>query len=266
MHQSLVSLHCPSSSHSMLTKLMKQTALLVGGIGFFFMQPALRLRAQDPVKSFPKNYSIALDNPSVVVVRVHYGPHEQIRVHDHSKLPTVYVYLSDSGPVQFSHEEDPPFALTRPAIKKGAFRVSQGRVERHGVHNMDSISSDFLRVELKQIPLGVLGASFRGAAPSDFLRSRTAKEFDNPLLEIDRVICAASEVCKISPSISASVLVSFGPAHLTNESARQESTRIPEGDVRWLGAGERLEVSGDGIQPAHFLRFLLKESAAQNGM
>jgi hypothetical protein len=59
------------------------------------------IRPQDPVTTFPQNYAIALYNGDVTVVRVHYGPHEHIAVHDHSKFPTIYVYLNDSGPVRF---------------------------------------------------------------------------------------------------------------------------------------------------------------------
>ena len=88
------------------------------------------------------------------MIRVHYGSHEKVGVHDHSAYPTVYVYLSDSPPVQFTHDEQPPFVLTRPPAKAGAFRLSPGRRERHSVENMGDTSSDFLRVELRQVPLG----------------------------------------------------------------------------------------------------------------
>ena len=42
-----------------------------------------------------------LDNEQVQVMRVHYDPHEELAEHDHSHYPTVYVYLSNSGPVRF---------------------------------------------------------------------------------------------------------------------------------------------------------------------
>jgi hypothetical protein len=44
--------------------------------------------AQDPIVAFPKNYSLILDNDVVSVIHVHYGPHEHIEVHDHSKSGT----------------------------------------------------------------------------------------------------------------------------------------------------------------------------------
>ena len=118
-------------------------------------------RAQDSLKVFPKSYSLVFENSAVSVIRVHYGPHEKVGIHDHSDYPTVYVYLSDSPPVRFELDEKPPFALTRPPAKIGAFRVSPGRRERHSVENLGGTSSDFLRIELKQVPLGSV-QSFRG--------------------------------------------------------------------------------------------------------
>jgi hypothetical protein len=104
-------------------------------------------------------------------VRVHYGPHEKLGIHDHSKMPTIYVYLSDSDPIRSSHIEEHPFTLLRPRVQQGAFRVSPGRIERHSVENMGDRSSDFLRVEMKTIPLGRIPGSFRGVAPAVLSRS-----------------------------------------------------------------------------------------------
>ena len=119
---------------------------------------------QDPVVALPKNYSVAFENNLVSVIRVHYAPHERIAVHDHPKFPTVYVYLNGSGPVRFQHDEKPPFTIVRPPTATGAFRVSPGRLERHSVENLGNTNSDFLRVELKQVPLGHALESFRGKA------------------------------------------------------------------------------------------------------
>ena len=59
--------------------------------------------AQDPVITFPKNYSVLLDNSATEVIRVHYEPHEKLGVHDHSINPTVYVYLNNTpAPSVFS--------------------------------------------------------------------------------------------------------------------------------------------------------------------
>ena len=107
----------------------------------------------DPLRILPANYQLVLENNWVRVVRTHYGLHEKLRVHSHSQWATVYVYLSDSPPIQFRHIEKPAFTLTRPPAKTGAFRVSPGRVEIHEVENLGDTASDFFRIELKQIPL-----------------------------------------------------------------------------------------------------------------
>src|SRR5579884_3621909 len=111
--------------------------------------------AQDPLTLLPRNYRLDFENPIVRVVHVHYEPHEKLPVHKHSERPTVYVYLSDSGPVRYTHVEAHPFTMVRRALKAGTFRVSPGRLEKHEVENLGDIPTDYLRVELKQVPLGV---------------------------------------------------------------------------------------------------------------
>jgi hypothetical protein len=201
------------------------------------------------VAAYPKNYSIALENEAVAVVRVHYGPHEKLGVHDHSKTPTIYVYLSDSGPVQFQHFEEKGFALTRPPTAKGAFRVSPGRVEVHTVENLGATSSDFLRVELKQIPLGRLTQAFRGASPRSLSESRTSVEFKTPVVEVQRIIWAGSAACSVDPYPAPSLLVIFTAVH----SAMQV---LEPGAVRWLQSSEGLTIT-PVTGSAHLLRILI---------
>jgi len=58
--------------------------------------------AQRPAP-LPPNYKVILDNESVLVQRVHYGPHELVPLHDHPAVATVYVYLNHSGVVDIAH-------------------------------------------------------------------------------------------------------------------------------------------------------------------
>ena len=106
----------------------------------FFVAPLL---SQDPLQVLPDNYRLMFQNDVVRVIRVSYRPLEKLPVHDHSAKPTVYVYLSDSGPVKFSHVEDPPFSLVRPPEKAGTFRFSPGRLERHNVENVARLVPSF---------------------------------------------------------------------------------------------------------------------------
>ena len=110
--------------------------------------------AQDPLQTLPRNYHLVFENPCARGVDVKYAAHEKLPVHNHSDQPTIYVYLTDSGPVRFSHVEEHLFSLIRPSEAAGTFRVSPGRLEKHQVENLGDISTKFLRVELKQVPLG----------------------------------------------------------------------------------------------------------------
>lgn len=208
----------------------------------------LSARGQDPVAAYPKNYSVVLDNPAVSVIRVHYGPHEKLGVHDHSKNPTVYVYLNDSPPVRFEHFEEHGFALTRPPTAEGAFRVSPGRLEQHTVENMGDSNSDFLRVELKQIPLGRFKQAFRGPAPRSLSESRTSTEFKTPLFEVQRIICAGASACPVSASSDPSVIVAFTSLRIGLE-------KLDSGTVRWTTSSASSIAPDAG--PAHLLRIVI---------
>lgn len=219
---------------------------------------ACRAGGQDPVATFPKNYSLALDNKLISVVRVHYGPGERIGVHDHSKFPTVYVYLSNSGPVRFEHDENPPFRLTRPPTIKGAFRVSPGRIERHSVENLGDMSSDFLRVELKRVPLEGSLQPFRGKAPSGPLHSSRIVEFRSPELDIQRVICKPGTPCETSTSDYPSLFIAFSPVQIKEGGAQAELMR--DGDVKWVQGSRPVSVVASSDAPAHLLRIMVKDS------
>ncbi len=210
--------------------------------------------AQDPIATFPENYSLALDNTIASVIRVHYGPHERIGVHDHSKFPTIYVYLSNSGPVRFEHEEQPPFALTRPPTTKGAFRVSPGRIERHVVENLGNTSSDFLRVELKQVALGGSLPPFRGKAPRGPLQNSAVYEFRSPEVEVQRVICERGMHCKLDASASPSLLIAFAPLSVIGAEGTERGEPMTDGDIKWVEGSHPVSVVAASSAPAHLLR------------
>ncbi len=119
------------------------------------MAAAMAAAAQDPLKVFPKNYWVEFANPWIEVIHVRYRAHEKVGVHDHSGSPTLYVYLSDSGPVMFDHAGSDTFDLKRAPLKEGQMRLSPGRIETHHVENLGDLQSDFVRIELKSLPLGM---------------------------------------------------------------------------------------------------------------
>src|SRR4051794_22602569 len=84
---------------------------------------------QDPTKAAPETYKFQFENEFVKVLHVNYAAHSKVPVHDHSRFPAGYVYLSDSGPIRFVHSGWQEPILTRPATKAGSFRLSPTRFE-----------------------------------------------------------------------------------------------------------------------------------------
>lgn len=209
--------------------------------------------AQDPTVAFPNNYRKVLENADVLVLRVHYGPHEQVGVHDHSDHPTVYVYLNDSGPVRFVHEPE-NLILTRPPTHTGAYRVSPGRSERHSLLNLSDRPSEYLRVELKRVPVGKLKREFRESAPEKLVQGTTT-EFDDPALRIERVICDPGATCALPADAAPSVLVTFSPAELMEH--RRAKAFPADSATLWLAEHEAASVRSTSAAPAQVLRILL---------
>jgi hypothetical protein len=215
---------------------------------------ALAARAQEPTSTLPKNYQKIFENQSVAVIHAHYAAHEIVPVHDHSKFPTVYVYLSDSGPVLFSHLEDHPFSITRKPLKMGAYRISPGRIERHTVENKGDIPTDFLRVELKQIPLGHQNDEHRGEAPDSLDQNLDVFEFTSADLQVERIICAAASSCVVKATDSPSLLIAFTPAN------SGPADQMKAGTVRWMRSGESLFIKA--TTATHLLRILFPQTPA----
>ena len=210
--------------------------------------------AQQGANDLPANYKTVLTKSFVKVIRVHYGPHEKVPVHDHPATSTVYVYLNDSGPVRITHfdEKEQPSSLVRPPTHTGAFRVSPGRIERHSVENLSDIPSDFLRVELPGLVLGD-NLEFRGKAPDDLSHDLSAVEFETQGLTVSRTVCVDVAPCEVRRSSAQSVVIAFSDVFLNESSARGKRTELKFGEVLAVPAGVRLSVSEAGHEPAHIL-------------
>ncbi len=208
--------------------------------------------AQDPTKALPRNYQLAFENELVQVIRVRYGPHEKLPVHDHSRYPTVYVYLTDSAPVRFSHVEEKPFTIIRPPVKAGGFRVSPGRIERHTVENLGDTPSEFLRVELKRFPLGIQNFAYRGYKPFDLSHTAVKTEFSDQRLTIERIVCAGRNASELIEPGNPSLLVAFSPMLVRSSG----NVQLPKGDVYWLSSKQAAKVETTGRSTAHALRIV----------
>lgn len=220
------------------------------------------LCAQDPLQILPNNYRLEYQNEYVRVIHVHYAAHQKLPLHNHSEKPTVYVYLTDSGPVRFSHIEEHPFSLLRPPEKAGAFRVSPGRLEKHTVENVGDIPSEFLRVELTQLPLGFQASSFRSPKSFDLSRSGIDTEFSCPFFEIRRVIATGYEATKLIEQDGPALLISLSVASLRRNESFDGPQILKRGDVLWMkrGRGCRIRsVASDA--PGHLLEIRFLPSA-----
>ncbi len=198
--------------------------------------------AQDPLQVLPHNYSVAFDNEFVRVVRVHYGVHEKLPAHDHPKTPTVYVYLADAGSVKFIHTGFD--ALERPAVKAGGFRLSPGFIETHEVENLGDRPNEFLRVELKKVPLG--RQAFKGRFPPKIDASSGIRvEFEDSHLRILRVTCQPQTTCEDRRSSEPALVIDFSG---------------PSSPVRWAPANSVNPIDNHA-NPYHALRIEFNASS-----
>jgi quercetin dioxygenase-like cupin family protein len=221
----------------------------------------IRARAQDPIQALPDNYHLLLENRYLRVVHVTYRAHEKLPVHNHSDKPTVYVYLTDSGPVRFSHVEAPSFQLVRRPVKAGTFRISPGRLEKHEVENLGDSVTEFLRVELKEVPLGLKKIVFRSPISIDPAKSGVTTEFPGPFIKIRRIITPPHETTEIGGSTEPGILIPFSSikAGFATEGTRPRT--VKRGEVLWIDAHSTCRVAGpDDNASAHMLQilFLLK--------
>jgi hypothetical protein len=211
----------------------------------------------DPLRTLPGNYRVAFENDVVRVVHVLYRPHEKLPVHDHPMTPTIYVYLADSGPVQFSHVEEHAFSLQRPAVKAGTFRVSPGRIEVHSVENLGDSPSEFLRVELKKIPIGFRSGDFRDRQPFSLKSDSLTWELRiQHWFGIERIVAAGSKPVDITDLNKPSLLISIARCLLRRTGP---SDSLAAGDIRWFTAGQHFGVERSaGGPPAHLLRVVFQ--------
>ena len=194
------------------------------------------LNAQTSPAPLPPNYTTILDNPDLLVMRVHYGPHEFVPMHDHTAYPTIYVYLNDSGEVQIIHDGEGPGTLVRPPTHTGAFRIAPGAKERHSVRNLGDAPSDFLRIELKRIPASDLKRVFRGEAPPQPFVPGTKNEFHDDALQVDRIQCGTDRACLLPAIPQRSLLVALTPMSFFEP--KGVKTPIQPGEVMLLPAGQ----------------------------
>jgi hypothetical protein len=205
------------------------------------------MAAAQTAASLPSNYKTVLENPDVLVQRVHYGAHEFVPMHDHYAVTTVLVYLNDSGVVEIAHDGPGAEVIKRPPTHTGAFRIGPAAFERHSVRNLGDVPSDFFRVELKKYPPDALKEQVRGPAPTPPLHDGVAAEYKDAHLRIDRITCKAAIPCSVDADPAPSVLITIP--------APEDLAKDPQ-LARWVPAGSRIVIT-TSQDHAQYLRILL---------
>lgn len=189
---------------------------------------------QVPPNPLPANYKTIFENSDVLVVRVHYGPHEFVPTHDHPLYATVFVYLTNSGEVDMKHEGPNGFTAQRDPTEAGAFRIAPRMVERHSVTSLSDTESMFLRVELKQVPPGMMNSVFREETPLHLVPG-TRIDFQDKALRIERTLCAPDKECVLPTQSERSLLIAISPTRIRTADGERN---LKAGDVIWLPAKE----------------------------
>ena len=217
---------------------MRSTGIYVSIAAVFFCT-VVGARAQDPTKAAPDSYKLQMENEYVRVLRVLYAAHSKVPVHDHSRFPAAYVYLTDSGPIVFTHTGWDHPVLTRPAIRAGSFRLSPTRFEdeTHAVENPGDKASEFLRIEIKtQAPdrKSLVGrfAPFTG----DRSRGASKVEFDNSQVRVTRLFTKPGEDLDIAAPADSPSLCVF----ISDDTG--STSHFASGDTRWLRPHENLKM------------------------
>lgn len=201
--------------------------------------------SQDPVTTLPDAYKVALENAHVKVIQVHYDAGAKLPEHTHPAGTTAYVYLNDSEGVLFQHHGNNNRAVTRPAVKAGAMRISAGQEEHHSVENPAATASDFLRIVFKTDDAGVKNVRQR-LAPTEI-------EFANKQMKITRL--------RVKPGQNLLIEAKKAPAlRIALREGVKDWSKPPADMLRWLDKGTTEEFAVTGDFPVDIIRieFLTK--------
>jgi hypothetical protein len=213
------------------------------------------LTAQHATKSAPDAYRTQFENDFVQLIRVHYGPNEQVPEHEHPASVTAYIYLSASGPVVFRHVKGASHVATRQPTVPGSFRVSRGGNETHEVTNTTAIPSDFLRVEFKSDPAGAASPNFRETQksyPAD--ENVVDVKFTNPQMRMTRLAVAPGKTMDLSTAASEPALIVALKDSTLSGFHPGGAVAIPAGQERWMDASQQARLVNTGGVPAELLR------------
>jgi hypothetical protein len=219
--------------------------------------------AQDPLLVAPNAYKLWFENPWVRVVRVHYGPREQVVAHDHTSTSAAFVYLNDSGKVIFDHIDKDYSAVTRDPTKAGSFRVYYGLQEVHKVSNNSDLPSEFLRVEFKTEPKGEMtlkGKFFREPRVEGEIARKI--QFENEQIRITRLVWPPGKSVEIKTAPEEPALIvalsEAGASVALHTGNKTSPLTLSHGRSRWVGADQQETWENTGRGDIEALRFDFK--------
>jgi hypothetical protein len=175
---------------------------------------------------------LEFENAWVRVSRVTYPPFgKSTTKHNHPSIPTVYIYLTDSGPMRFKHDEG--IVIERRPVKAGQLRFNRGMVEKHEVESMSDFATEYLRIELKTEPLELPVRDIRIAADED-------RGFEKAQFKIEKLTCGAHERCAVTELPSLAV-------------------NLNDRKATWVQDGSPV-LENSGNEPAKLIRIVLKSA------
>jgi len=92
--------------------------------------------AQDPTKAEPKHYKLHFENEHVVVIDIHYGPHEKSDLHDH---PGGVVVNLTGGHLKFTDQNGKVTEVYAKAGESRWFPPVKHKVENLGDETYNAI-------------------------------------------------------------------------------------------------------------------------------
>jgi len=241
---------------------MTMRALLLASLLLCFNAFAL---GQDPLKVAPEAYRLQFENEWVKVTRVHYGPRVHVPLHDHSRLPVAYVYLNDSGPINFKHAGWEHPVLTRKPTKAGGFRLSPTVAvgETHEVENPTDIPSDFLRIEFKtRVP--VRGSLYGRFYPVRYRAGSYLRkvQFVNEQVRVTRLACPPRKSLTVATNASEPALLVILSRARMGAAARET---LEVGQTVWLEGGGKRLIENPGDSPVELLRIDFRTGPSDSG-
>jgi len=181
-----------------------------------WVQDAWREMAEDPYRVAPDNYHFVFENEWARASRVTFRPGDKLPVHQHPSTPTtVYVYVTDGGPIRFSHvtgENVAGLSIVRKPVRAGGIRFAHGAPETHTVEYLGDVPTEYARIELRTEPIDRPVRDVRlPPEPAELSKSSRSVRFENGQVRIVQLTCAAGQMCAGNAAEPAVVVTMSGP-------------------------------------------------------